>query len=342
MSDARKMFDPAIDRQAAEWFGRRQTGLTVEDERAFQRWLEADPRHEAHYRQFDETWALLDDLEHLPHLASETVQGDSRRNWRRRWATVSLAVAATIVLGLATWSRWAPEVVSYSVATAADGMKKLEFPDGSVVRLNAETSVKVELTSQLRRVMLERGEAYFTVAKDPSRPFVVHAEGVAVRAVGTAFNVALRPSGLEVLVTEGQVRVEDAANEQRSLLPTGAASETYPLLTSGRKATMARSGQNNLSPVAHVAEVPPAESERTLAWQMRLLEFDMQPLSAMVAEFNRYNQHQLEIADPKLADRRFGANFRADNYEAFVELLEKRFGVVAKREQGKTVLSLRR
>lgn len=340
MSHASENFDPVIDRQAAEWFGRRELGLTAEHEQTFQRWLQTDPRHAEYYAQFDETWALLDELKELPRFTDTvTARGPSSRH---HWIAVALAAAAAILVGFVLWSHPATEVIHYAVATDAGGMKKLELPDGSIVRLNAATSLKVELTAGFRRVNLEHGEAYFTVAKDPNRPFIVSAEGVAVRAVGTAFNVAMRPAGLEVLVTEGKVRVEDATGGEHSRLPQSTIIDAHPVLVSGRKATLARDDRNHLSSLARIDDVAPTEASRTLAWQTRWLEFDMQPLSAMVAEFNRYNEHQLEIADADLARRRFGGNFRADNSEAFVELLQDRFDVIAKHEEGKTILTLRR
>ena len=84
--------------------------------------------------------------------------------------------------------------------------------------------------------------------------------------------------------------------------------------------------------------VPESEAERELAWQARLREFDMRPLREVVAEFNRYNQHQLVIVDEELAGRVFGGTLRADNSEALVELLEDRFGVTAERSGERTIL----
>src|SRR5260370_1274200 len=67
-------------------------------------------------------------------------------------------------------------------------------------------------------VRLTRGEAHLAVAKDSSRPFIVTAGGVSVRAVGTAFNVRRVEQRVEVFVTEGKVRIDSAAKGE-SLLP---------------------------------------------------------------------------------------------------------------------------
>lgn len=334
---------PEIDRQAAEWFGRRELGLSPGQEQEFQFWLSADHRHAEHYRQFDETWAMLDDLKELQHLrpASPGKLNQGLVFPRRSWLPATLAVAAAIAVAFIFWTRPDSDFVSYAIATERGGMQKLELPDGSVVRLNSDTALAVNLTAGERRISLQRGEAYFTVAKDPSRPFIVSVAGVSVRAVGTAFNVALGSSSLEVLVTEGKVRMEELIKGQ-SVLPGWQGGKEQPVLEPGQKAVLALLPETALAPVATVVGVTPPEAEKTLAWQVKLLEFDMQPLSEVVAEFNRYNQHQLVIADPELAGRIFGGTLRADNYEALVELLAARFGVTAERSGGKTILRARK
>lgn len=338
-----KSVELEIDRQAAEWFGRREIGLSLEQEQEFQVWLLADFRHAEHYRQFDETWDLLDELSELKRRGVKSPKESNKRavSLRRVWIPAGLAVAAAIAFGIIARPRLNPHSVNNTIATEVGGMEKLELADGSVVRLNSDTSVTVDLTAGERRINLHRGEAYFTVAHDPSRPFIVSVAGVAVRAVGTAFNVALRPASLEVLVIEGKVRVEEQAKGQ-SVLPPQQADQESRVLRAGQRVVLALQHETIVALVATVREVPAPEAEKALAWQVKLLDFDMQPLSAVVAEFNRYNQHQLVIEDPELARRTFGGTFRADNYEALVELLENRFGVTAERLGDRTILRARK
>jgi transmembrane sensor len=326
-----------IDRQAAEWFGRREVGLSPGQEQEFQRWLALDSRHAESYREFDETWDLLDDLRELKSSRPMAAARPERKlfSLRQAWLPAVLAAAAAIAVVLVLRPQPNPDHVRYAVTTDTAGMKKLELPDGSVIRLNANTTVTVNLDADFRRVDLQRGEAFFTVASNPARPFVVSVAGVSVRAVGTAFNVNRRTASVEVLVTEGKVRVDDQA-AGRSVLPERPADGSPPLLQAGQKAVLTFPA--GASPVASVTGVPESETERALAWQAKLLEFDMRPLREVVAEFNRYNQHQLVIADEELAGRVFGGTLRADNYEALVELLEDRFGVTAERSGERTIL----
>jgi transmembrane sensor len=215
--------------------------------------------------------------------------------------------------------------------------RRLTLPDGSVVDLNAGAKIEVAFTTEERRVRLVSGEAHFTVAKNPARPFIVAAGSVAVRAVGTAFSVQLGDQQVDVLVTEGRVQV--AQPESVNPAPSGMRDDSMaPLvLLAGQRATIATSA--SIAPA--VAAVSPTEMERALAWQGVRLEFADMPLADVAAEFNRHNQRQLAV-DPAVAGLRVGGNFRADNVDAFVRLLESSFGVAAElRADGATVLRRR-
>ncbi|HRG57142.1 MAG TPA: FecR domain-containing protein, partial [Lacunisphaera sp.] len=194
-----------------------------------------------------------------------------------------------------------------------------------------------------RRIRLERGEAHFTVAKNPDRPFIVEAGGVSVRAVGTAFNVRLDSKAVEVLVTEGKVRVDDTASG-RSLLAAPAGVDPavlptlgHPILGAGQKVVVTPEAERVSAGIAATA-VSVDEIQRTLSWQERRLDFDLAPLSEIVAEFNRYSRHKLVIGDPVLAEKRFGGSFRPDDQAGFVRMLQENFGVTVQETETATVL----
>ncbi len=340
MTKPSQSFDSDIDAQALAWFGRREGGLTPQEEGEFQAWLEADPRHAEHYGQLDEIWTLSFALKERVAAPSavDYPLAPRRSAFRRGWIPTALAAAATIAIGLYLWRRPDPSFVRYAIVTEVGGIKKLELPDGSVVRLNSDTAVAVELTKSERRIALERGEAHFTVAKDPSRPFVVTAAGVSVRAVGTAFNVSLKSASLEVFVNEGKVKVEEKSRASSTTMPSV---DLSPVLEAGHKIVVDLKPVPITQPMATVVPVAPPEAERTLAWQAKMLEFDDRPLREIIAEFNRYNQHQLVLLDEALARRTFGGTFRADDYAVLVELLERQFAVIAERSGQQTTLRVR-
>lgn len=323
-------FDPA-ETAAADWLVRRERGLNTAEEAEFQRWLAAAPEHRRVFGELQHTW------DRMPVAATVgRADGASVRRWRP-WP-VLLPLAAALMIAAGWWWRAAPAGNNYATVAATESgvLRTLDLPDGSVLRLNAETSVEVRFTSGRREVRLAGGELHLMVAKDPARPFVVSAGPVAVQAVGTAFDVRFRPTeAVEVLVTEGRVRVDDAVRA-RSLLESP--SESEPVLEAGQ---FARIGFEAATAQPQRAEVRPVTSETiaaALAWHQREIQFTSAPLAEMVAEFNRHNEHQLVIADPALARESFGGRFLARDYRTFVRLLETNFGVRAERGDRQTIL----
>ena len=346
-----------IEATAAVWLSLRDRGMSESETAAFMRWLQQDARHAEAFNALDLVWrefnraaalrpaaagepeaALLDPQPRRPFVR---LRARWTRSAGRRRPMLAGALAAAAALTLAWVGFRAVSGPPPTAVTGVGAFQRLELEDGSVVQLNTDSAVNVRYTPTERRVQLLRGEAHFTVAKNPARPFTVAAGRVAVRAVGTAFNVRLRPEAVEVLVTEGRVEVKDSVRGE-SLLGRTAGAEPA-VLTQGERAVIAAVA--TVAAPAATALVEPVSApviERTLAWQERRLEFDATPLSEVVAEFNRYNRHQIVIADPRLAAKQFGGNFRADGHEAFVSLLEASFDVVAEREGGRTVLHSRR
>jgi transmembrane sensor len=96
-----------------------------------------------------------------------------------------------------------------------------------------------------------------------------------------------------------------------------------------------------VTPELVVGAADAAQIDGTLSWQKRRLKFAATPLGEVVAEFNRYNSHQLVIADPALAAEPFGGAFAPNGHEALVELLQQSFGVVAERRASQTILRKR-
>jgi transmembrane sensor len=332
----------AIEATAAVWLGRRDRGMSEAETATFIRWLQQDARHAEVFAELDDTWKSFNRLRVArpagPGRPDADLLAPRRRRHRALWACAALTAAAAVVFLALAWPRVPGANLHRNVVTAVGAFQKMDLPDGSVVQLNTDSAIDVQYTAGERLVRLVRGEAHFAVAKNPDRPFIVSAGQVAVRAVGTAFNVRLRSSAVEVLVTEGKVQVNDSV--QGGSLLMARAEEPTPLLVAGERATIPLQAVTGRAAAA-VAPVAPAEVERALAWQERRLEFEDVPLAEVVAEFNRYNTHQLVIDDPRLETRRFGGTFRADGYPAFVRLLETTFGVTAERSEDRTMLRLK-
>jgi transmembrane sensor len=175
------------------------------------------------------------------------------------------------------------------------------------------------MSAARRDIELLRGEALFTVAHDPQRPFYVIAKGTLVRAVGTEFSVRIRDDQrIEVLVAEGRVLVGP---------PIVRASRSEPVLPLSTTA-LGPAQRALLGPgTVQLERLEPDSVVRRLAWRTGRIAFDGDALQDAIREFNRYNKRRLVIADPAIRDVRIGGMFDATDPESFVAALESSFGI---------------
>ena len=336
----------AIEDAAIAWLTERDDGFSPAREREFAQWLRTDPRHAATVARLEQTLGLLGELPEFrsdintafdraapvlafpPASAEQPTLAPAPRRWSRAFAWAGLAAA--LALGsFVGWRALQPSPEIHFTTTVA-GYERARLDDGSTLELNAASAVRVQFTAAERHVQLESGEAHFAVAHDTARPFIVSAGGIAVRAVGTAFNVRYTSGGdIEVTVTEGKVRVGQSG-------PASSAAESAPLVSAGQ-----RIGLPHHAPPPTVEHVDPAALRAALAWQSRLADFAEAPLADVIARFNARSRIQLLIADETLADRRIGGTFALDEAEAFVRLLDRDGEIVGER-RGETEIHLRR
>jgi len=339
--------DP-LERLIADWLG---NTISPEDFRILDARLRADPaaratlRRAAHLDSALRDWAARQEISAAwagadsakPSLASDRPLTPTASSPFRRWLW-PLAAAAAVALSVATYhfgALSAPQPPTPSTRVLADG---------TVVELNGAAVIAADFSATERRVRLERGEAHFTVTKDAARPFTVTAAGVSVRAVGTAFNVRLADAAVEVLVTEGQVRLQPppaaAAPGHSPSAPPAQPAAAPELMLAARQRAIVATTPATAAVAPDVATFTPSEIARVLAWQHRLLNFTATPLGEVVAALNRRNATQLVLADPELAALRVSASLRSDNIHGFVKLLETGFAVRAEpRGDAEIVLS---
>jgi transmembrane sensor len=214
------------------------------------------------------------------------------------------------------------------IETAIGQQRTITLEDGSTVQVNTRTAVTVHFTPRKREVRLADGEARFTVAKNPDRPFIVTTPQACVRAVGTVFNVQVGSHRTAVAVLEGHVRVFGRAEEMKVAESPVLTTQPMPAflkppqdLFTGERAAISQRGaiQRNTGP----------SLERVSAWTRRQLVFRDEPLSDLVAEFNRYHSKQLRIADPGLAGFRVSGTFDAYDLRSLMQYLEEYQGVHA-------------
>ena len=312
------------------WLARRDRGLTPREQDEYLQWLREDDQHAAAVARAEDTLRRVMQLSAWRDQLSAEPNPDLFAHPRpRRWVRPALlAAAAALAIGFGWWAK-SPGSAGPAVAAKKHYLRVNErrvLPDGSRAELKDGSTLDVRYTATERRVRLTGGEAQFSVMKDPARPFVVEANGVAVRAVGTVFDVRLGDAAVEVLVTEGKVRVGLAAQEPGKIFQPHATDDDPPMVTAGQRAVFSLAEP---TPVPVVAEVSPEEIRRDLAWQAPRLQFDETPLVEAIAEFNSRNHHQLVLGDPALGALMIGGTFRPDNVEGFIRLLSVTLGVRA-------------
>jgi len=321
------------EQAAAAWLLRQDAGpWTEQDAAEFEAWLAQSAGHRAAYYRFKAAWqeagrlgALLGRGATQPGAAAVTYAAARRSRWRR---LPGLAIAAGVacVVGLSALTYLLVLPSSNVYATRVGAMETVLLADGSRLTLNTDSRLRIDMGANDRRVELRQGEAFFEVAKDPLRPFVVEAGDKRIVAVGTAFSVRRSGSDVRVLVSEGRVRVETAGRTAEVL--------QAPLLDAGMVASM--QGDAML-----VQARSPVEIAQNLSWRTGQLVFRDTPMAEVVAEFNRYNTRKLVIEDAAVDGLRVGGIFRATQLDAFVSLVQQGFPVQARAEEDRIVLTAR-
>ncbi len=350
-----------IDQVAGDWLARRDAGQWTEDDQArLDQWLEESPLNRVAYLRLEHVWERSQRLRALgtgsrshdppppgawlfspffnqhpgqDPASRDTVESEAtpRRYGARRWVSVALAAGVVLatVLGV-TWSLWSQGT---AYRTPIGGIASVPLADGSKVTLNTNSQIRVAVTEQERRVELEQGEAYFEVARDPKRPFVVRAGDKRIIAVGTSFSVRRNGDDVDVTVTEGRVRLEGAPTMriQQGRRPTEPAPE---VLSAG---TVARASDSGVL----LESRPLTEAEESLSWREGVLVLHDMTLADAATEFNRYNIRKIVIEDPRAAAFHVAGSFRADNVDAFLRLLERGYPVRVEKQDNRFLLSSR-
>ncbi|MBI2496877.1 MAG: FecR domain-containing protein [Opitutae bacterium] len=328
-----------IQDAASVWLSRRDRGLTADEQDAYLEWLYDNPAHGRAIVQLERVWTTLNKLEQWRPAHSAIPNPDllaPYRHSRLYWLSTALTAAAAIAMAFYIWGPGHPgPAAPRREAIVHPGPERQTLADGSIIELNQGAKFDVQFTPGERHVRLLGGEAHFTVAHNATRPFFVDTGKVSVRAVGTAFSVAVASTEVAVLVTEGKVQVLEQGAGSKELGDAGLAPGSglqapgsFPLfLTAGQRTVVNLAPEAVAAPV--VQDVTPADMDRALSWQAMRLEFVEMPLGDVVTEFNRYNRRKLVVNDEATAAILVGGNFRADNVEAFVRLLNEGFGVTA-------------
>lgn len=310
---------------ASEWVAKLDAGdLSQTDSQKLTQWLQSNPVNREALASQLQQWSDMDILSELT-LLNLNEKPFSLLTWfgqSLRWTTSKGAVATFAMLALVVaWfgvSNFSTNQIDLELAieTTVGEQKSESLPDGSVVHVNTISSAQITYTRDERSVVLRSGEAFFDVAPEKDRPFVVYAADTTVRAVGTAFSVYNNQGAINVSVTEGSV--EFVSNGVSKII---AATEQ---------------GVNNLSSgnvvryrdkLTQVETQPASELARQLSWQDGMLEFRGESLEYVVSELSRYTDAQIVIVDDDIRDIRLGGYFKIGDIEGLASTLALGFNI---------------
>lgn len=307
---------PDIDDLAAGWFARQRAGdMMAAEAEALDAWLDTDPAHRAALDALSRAWMRAEAARDDPEILAWRERARRRVYWPHARAAAAVLLAA-VLLGGAGWQLgragllpWSGRFYDQEFQTDLGQRATFTLRDGSKVTLNTGTRLRTVAAQGRRLVYLDRGQAYFRVAKDASRPFVVKAGGRTITAIGTAFDVRVEPKRFEVTLVEGRVRVETP-----SARPAKAAAPQTTELTPGAQL---------VASTAADWSVQQTNTARETSWLAGRLMFENEPLGAVAEEFGRYSERRIVFADPELARTPVTGTFRSGDLSGFVRALEQ-------------------
>ncbi|MDD1979647.1 MULTISPECIES: FecR family protein [Pseudomonas] len=304
--------------QAALWFARLYNAAADHPERAqFEAWLAADPRHAAEYHEFAELWGDFACTQRTEALAQSMEQ--NRQRQRRRLLQGSVLAVLLALGSVLGWHAHRYGALELDLQTDIGKRQVQQLRDGTELMLDADTHLHVHYAPHLRQVELLRGEAIFSVARQPERPFVIDSGLARIRVLGTRFVINRLPDRLRISVDHGVVQVDSLAKPGES-----------QVLEAGQVAEVSADGR--------VQRLPRAASD-AFTFENDRLVFEQADLAEVAASLSRYRQTPVRAAPGK--GPRISAVVQLSDVEGFLQSLPRVVPVRLHNEAGTTLLQPR-
>jgi len=328
--------------EAASWVAQLDKGkLSPSDQLALAEWMARSPQHTQTIRHFAKLWGGIDlTFDAAIKPVSDISIWAVVKSWiivrpMRFASTVTLTFVVMAALSLFIQpNNTSNSTGNYQVFQVSKGEKVIQaLSDGTNIHLNTDTLVEVQYSKTARTLRLLRGEAFFEVAKDPSRPFHVYAGEARVAAIGTAFSVKLEGGSIDVIVSEGKVRfdrVGESSGKTLTQVEKTVKVDTPVFMEAGQSMKFENQIQK-------VAEIDQDILQRKLAWQRGEIVFSGDSLENVVAEMNRYSIKTIVISDKELRSLRVSGVFRSDDISAILEALELTMGIEVDNAAGNAI-----
>jgi len=313
--------------QASLWIAKMDRSLTESEQVKFRSWLAEDNQHQKLIIEMASMWDKMDSLERLADLFPTANKSESSAN-TAKWP---LALAASLVLALFVAffteisfnSLWQEEQQFVRYETAVGESSTIYLPDNSKVLLNTDSVLLVRYTEDYRLLDLQRGELHVEVAHDTSRPLSVIANQKVIQAVGTAFSVQVKPSEIELIVTDGKVIIGQLDEKQKV--------NEKSLLISPRSLAVSKGEIASLATVNAgldtVSVIDNKSIKQSLSWRQGNLVFSGETLAEAMAEVSRYTSVTFEIADEELKQIKIAGRFKTGDVKGLIAVLNYNFNI---------------
>jgi transmembrane sensor len=352
-----KPFNQQLYSEAADWLIEFRSGdIDITGRQAFYDWLRTSPEHMRAYLELAAIWnqgsaldpahsvfegALLETVEPQTnvialssgraHAVRDTDSSQPTRAIARMARRKVLYLAASLLLGAVLSVQWYWHEVRGVYTTGIGEQHLITLGDGSVIELNAQSRIRVRYYSRRREVDLLRGQALFNVAHDVTRPFIVHAAGSQVRAVGTQFDVYRKAAETRVSVIEGTVAVlpitqDQAVDPGKSTGAATAYTGSDKIASHGPAAgeLLLTSGEQAVVVAQTAVKQPSPDVAAATAWSQGHIVFHGTRLNDVAIEFNRYNTRQLVIRAPQLLSFKVTGVFSSTDPTSLIRFLAGR------------------
>jgi len=310
-----------IEEEASHTFVQHLHGKwTPIDQHELEARLERDSAYADAYRRVEESWSALDTHAETPEIMvyrEEAIAYARRSNARRwlkstpymrgRWRMAAAFVCCLLALAMV----WQLSPYGYKPGQYHTGIGEqriVELDDHSRIALDAATRLQVRFSRDARIVELKEGQAQFSVAHDPTRPFEVQAGEQTIVALGTVFTVEYIDSKVHVAMMEGRVAVAHRWENE-------GATRRDVELSAGEELRVNPDGR---ATVTHNADL-----EAATAWREGKVIFRTEPLGEAVRRVNRYSRMQIELDDGALASQRISGVFEAGDTLGFVSAIQR-------------------
>jgi transmembrane sensor len=301
-ADTEQNNDPK--QEALEWFVKlRRDDVSSADRKGHIKWLAQRQCNQQEYQKLDGLWQACDQLD-VSRLKKQVniedvarIKDISRRRFMRNTLGFCVVGALTMMVGL----DGLPDFMTADYYTKTGEVKEITLTDGSKMRLDADTAVTVDFSKGKRKINLKRGRAFFDVAKDNTRPFVVRSNGADVQALGTRFTVHQWQETVSVSVQESAVSVRNDVGNSVKL----------------------KAGERMNYTADNLGEILSGNMRQELAWSRGKLIFEDSPLDLVISDLNRYHHGTIRILDQELKEFRVSGVFDANNPDAAIDLIRQ-------------------